>query len=307
MARMPGLAAVAVVGMMLATAPAVHAADPVVIAAGDIAGDTADPFFLGGNGDIANCAQRRTAALLDPATAVLALGDNQYNTGAFAQYLAVFDTTWGRFKSKMWAVPGNHEYGRPNASGYFQYFGSRVGTAGQGWYSFNLGQWHVIALNSECDFLPAGTCAANGPEDRFIRADLAANPRKCTMAFFHEPRFSSGSTTVKNAQAVAPLWTTLYNGGADLVLTGHKHFYERFAPLDRTGTATTAALGMREFIVGTGGEDQAATPVARTGSERRKGRVFGVLRLALHPSSYDARFVPEAGQTYSDVTTTACR
>src|SRR3954467_4981360 len=307
MARMPRIGAVALVGMTLAAAPTARAADPVVMAAGDIACDTADPLYLGGNGDAADCAQRRTAALLDPATAVLAVGDNQYNTGAFAQYLAVFDTTWGRFQSQLWGVPDNHEYGRPNASGYFQYFGSRVGTAGQGWYSFNLGQWHVIALNSECDFLPARTCAANRPKDRFIKADLAANPRKCTMAIWHQPPYSSGSAPVKNAEAMKPLWTTLYNAGADLVLTGHKHFYERFAPLDRTGNATTAALGMREFIVGTGGEDQAATPVARTGSERRKGRGFGVLRLALHASSYDARFVPEAGQTFSDVTTTACR
>jgi hypothetical protein len=307
MARMPRIGAVALVGMTLAAAPTARAADPVVMAAGDIACDTADPLYLGGNGDAADCAQRRTAALLDPATAVLAVGDNQYNTGAFAQYLAVFDTTWGRFKSKLWAVPGNHEYGRPNASGYFQYFGSKVGTAGQGWYSFNLGQWHVIALNSECDFLPAGTCAAGGPEDRFIKADLAANPRKCTLAFWHQPPYSSGSAPVKNAEAMKPLWRTLYAGGADLIVTAHKHFYERFAPLNATGQPVDASQGMREFIVGTGGEDQAATPVAIAGSERRKGRVFGVLRLALHSTSYDARFLAADGNTFTDVTTTACR
>jgi len=307
MPRTRRLAAAALVGMTLAAAPIARAADPVVMAAGDIACDSTDPFFFGGNGDATHCAQGRTASLLDSATAVLALGDNQYNTGSFSSYQAVFNPSWGRFKSKMWAVPGNHEYGTRNAGGYFQYFGSKVGTAGQGWYSFNIGQWHVIALNSECDFLPAGSCAANGPEDRFIRSDLAANPRKCTLAMFHEPRYSSGSAPVKNADAIAPLWNTLSAGGVDLVLNGHKHFYERFAPLDRNGDPTTAALGMRELIVGTGGEDQAATPVARTGSERRKGRVFGVVRLALHASGYDARFVPEAGQTYSDVTTTACR
>lgn len=307
MARMPWLAAAVVVGMTLAAAPAARAADPVVMAAGDIACDPTDSFYFGGSGDATHCAQGRTAALLDPATAVLALGDNQYNTGSFSQYQTVFNPSWGRFKSKMWAVPGNHEYGTKNAGGYFQYFGSKVGTAGQGWYSFNIGQWHVIALNSECDFLPAGTCAAGGPEDRFIKADLAANPRKCTMAIWHQPPYSSGSAPVKNAEAMKPLWKTLYNGGADLVLTGHKHFYERFAPLDANGQPTDAAHGMREFIIGTGGEDQAATPVAITGSERRKGRIFGVLRLALHASSYDARYVPEAGQTFSDVTTTSCR
>jgi hypothetical protein len=288
----------------LATASAAAAADPVVAAAGDIACPPSDPLFNGGAGGPNNCAQRRTSDLIAPATAVLALGDNQYNSGALSDFNASYAPSWGRFKSTTYPVPGNHEYGTSSAGGYFSYFGSRAGTKGQGWYSFDVGVWHVLAINSECDRL-AGACASDGAQERWVRADLAAHTNACTLAFFHEPRFASGSAVIKNATAMAPIWNDLYNANADLVLTGHKHFYERLAPLNTTG-AVDNARGLREFIVGTGGEDHSGRPAPITGSQVRENTTFGILKVGLHASGYDWRFVAEPGKTFTDSGSASC-
>ena len=283
---------------------AAAAADPVIAAARDIACAPNDPFFFSGNGDATHCAQKRTAALIGTVDAVLPLGDNQYNSGSLTNYLAVFDKTWGVFKAKSFPVPGNHEYGTTNAGGYFSYFGSRAGPSGQGWYSFNIGVWHLIAINSECDRL-SGACASGGAQETFVRHDLAAHPSKCTLAFWHEPAFSSGSAVVQNADAMKPIWRDLYNAGVDVVLSGHKHFYERFAPLNAFGQPLT--VGMRELIIGTGGEDHAGTPARITGSQALNAHTFGISKVTLHASSYDWRFIGEPGSTFSDSGSTACR
>jgi hypothetical protein len=290
--------------MALAGASAAAAADPVIAAAGDIACSPSDPAYNGGAGGPANCAQKRTSDLIAPADAVLALGDNQYNTGSLPNYNASFGPTWGRYKSITYPVPGNHEYGTSQAGGYFSYFGARAGTKGQGWYSFDLGTWHVLAINGECD-RNGGVCASGAAEEQWVRQDLAAHPTACTLAFWHQPRFSSGSAVVKNAEAMAPIWNDLYNANADLVLVGHKHFYERFAPLNTTG-AVDNARGLREIIVGTGGEDHSGKPAPRAGSIVRENLTFGILKVGLHPGSYDWRFVPEPGKTFTDSGSATC-
>jgi len=302
-ARLPLAAALAVTGA-LATAGAAAAADPTVAAAGDIACSPSDPLFNGGLGGPVNCAQQRTSNLLGGASAVLAVGDNQYNSGGLNDYLASYDKSWDRFKGVTSPVPGNHEYGTSGAGGYFSYFGARAGTRGKGWYSFDVGAWHVLALNSECDRL-AGACASGGAQEAFVRQELAAHRTACTLAFWHEPRFSSGSAPVTNAQAMAPIWNDLYNGNADLVIAAHKHFYERLAPLNTSGNVDLAR-GLQEIIVGTGGDDHAGTPAPIAGSQVRNNKTFGVLKVGLHSGSYTWNFVPEAGQTFTDSGSRSC-
>jgi len=305
MARAPRLAVGAALLALALGGPVASAlADPVIAAAGDIACAPDDPFFFSGNGDATHCAQKRTANLIGGVNAVLPLGDEQYNSGSLANFNAVYNATWGLFKNASFPVPGNHEYGTTNAGGYFSYFGARAGKAGQGWYSYNVGTWHLIAVNSECDRIP-GACATGGAEETFVRNDLAAHPTQCTLAYWHEPAFASGTAVVKNAAAMQPIWKDLYNAGVDLVLSGHKHFYERFAPLNANGQPLT--VGMREIIIGTGGEDHAGTPAKITGSQVLNAKTFGIAKLTLHPGSYNWQFVGEPGSTFTDSGSTACR
>jgi acid phosphatase type 7 len=237
---------------------------------------------------------------------VFALGDNQYQAGALEEFQAVYGPTWGRFKPITYPVPGNHEYGRANARGYFDYFGARAGPRPQGWYSFNLGSWHILAINSECHRLPAGTCAVGGAQETFVRNDLRANPRHCTLAFWHEPRFASGSVASTNEQALAPIWNDLIDiGKVDVVVVGHKHFYERLAPLGKTG-AVDLTRGIRSFIVGTGGDDHSGNPAPRVGSEVRNAKTFGVIKLGLNTGGYTWRFVGEPGSTFTDSGSGTC-
>jgi acid phosphatase type 7 len=272
--------------------------DPVVAAAGDIACDPTSSNFLGGP---ASCRQWQTSdLLLDPAIdTVLALGDLQYEHGSLAEFTNSYSLSWGKLHLKAITRPvlGNHEYQTGGAAGYFDYFNGvggaigPAGTRGQGWYSFDLGAWHLVALNSNCG--AAGGCGPGSPQETWLRADLAANPRACTLAYIHHPRFSSGvHGSFTNVQ---PLWQALYDAGADVVLAGHDHNYERYLPQDAAGTADLAR-GLREFVVGTGGRNLRAFPGAQpANSEVRDANAFGVLELALHPTSYEWEFVPAAG------------
>ena len=289
------LSVVCVLGLMGATDAV---ADPVVAAAGDIA---CPPGMAA---TATTCAQKRTSDLIPSASVVLALGDNQYNSGSYSDYTQSYAPTWGRFLSTTHPVPGNHEYGTSGAAGYFQYFGTRAGTKGKGWYSFNVGAWHVLALNSECDKL-SGACNVGGAQETFVRTDLAAHPNKCVLAYWHEPRFSSGSAVVTNAAAMAPIWNDLYNANADLVLSAHKHAYERFNTLNKSGVVDTVR-GMREIIVGTGGEDHAGPAKQITGSQVRNNTTFGVLKVTLHTTSYNWKFIPEPGGTFTDSGSGTC-
>jgi Calcineurin-like phosphoesterase len=289
------------------------ASDPVIAAAGDIACDPGNTAFNGGMGNSNACRQLYTSNLLVNAglAAVLDLGDNQYYCGGYQAFLQSYDLSWGRFKSITHPSIGNHEYltsggtgcdiTNDGAAGYFQYFGTAAGTAGQGWYSFDIGAWHIIALNSNCTNLSGG-CGSTSTEYQWLQADLAAHPNQCTLAYWHIPLFSSGGRAAINSQ---PFWQLLYRAHADVILNGHDHIYERFAPQDQTGAADPAN-GIREFIVGTGGADHTTIASLAANSEVQNTTTFGVLRLTLHSASYDWQFVPEAGGTFSDSGSQAC-
>jgi hypothetical protein len=270
---------------------------PVVVgAAGDIACDADEKHFNHGAGDKEGCQQRATSDLLlkmNP-SAVLALGDEQYPAGAPDSFARSFEPTWGRLRSVLHAVPGNHEYLNDQARGYFDYFGASAGRPGEGWYSFDVGGWHIIGLNSNCDRVD---CAEGGKQVRWLKEDLAAHPATCTLAFWHHPLFSSGAHG--GTRAVSPFWDALYSAGADLVLTGHDHHYERFGPQRPDGTLDTAH-GVREFVVGTGGKSQYAIPREAPHSEAHRTDTFGVLKLTLYPSRYRWEFLSTDGSFHDE-------
>ncbi len=264
--------------------------DPVLLAAGDIAS-------CDSSGDEA------TAALLDGfAGTVLTLGDTVYQAGTAEEFADCYDPSWGRHKARTRPAVGDHEYNTPGATGYYDYFGAAAGEPGEGYYSYDLGTWHVIALNSNC--AEVGGCGPGSPQGRWLRADLAAHPATCTLAVIHHPRFSSGTEHGGN-EAVRPLWQALYEAGADVVLSGNEHNYERFAPQDPDGTRDDAR-GIRQFVVGTGGIGFYELGPAIANSEARNDDALGVLALTLRPGGYDWRFVPVAGQDFSDAGSAAC-
>src|SRR5919106_2612902 len=228
-------------------------------------------------GDVASCASKgdeATARLLDrlPGTIAL-LGDSVYERGTREEYRRCF--SWRRHKARIRPAVGNHEYLTPGAAGYFGYF--RVPQ----WYSYDLGAWHVVVLNSNCG--PAGGCGADSPQARWLRADLAAHPAACTLAYAHHPRFSSGLHG--SDRTLTALWGIMAAGGVDVYLGGHDHHYERFAPRD----------GIRQFVVGTGG--RSLYPVLRrlAGSRTAQSSAYGLLTLSLGPTGFSWRFVPVAG------------
>jgi hypothetical protein len=291
---------------------ALAASDPVIAAAGDIACDPSNSSFNGGNGSSNNCRQKYTSDLLVNAglSAVLDLGDNQYYCGGYQAFLQSYDLSWGRVKSITHPSVGNHEYltsggtdckiTNEGAAGYFNYFGAAAGVIGKGYYSFDVGTWHFIALNSNC--IETGGCGPTSAQYQWLQNDLAAHTNVCTLAYWHIPLFSSGGRSSANSK---PFWQLLYNYNADLILNGHDHIYERFAPQDSTG-AMDLTRGLREFIVGTGGADHTSIAQIAANSEVRNIDTYGVLKLTLHPTSYDWQFVPEAGKTFTDSGTGTC-
>jgi hypothetical protein len=263
-----------------------------------------DPVFVGA-GDIARCSgpgAEATAKLLDgiPGT-VYTTGDSAYESGTASEFTNCYDPTWGRHKARTMPSPGNHEYYTAGASGYFGYFGTAAGDPSKGYYSYNLGEWHIVSLNSTCD--KVGGCGADSTMVNWLKGDLATNHSSCTLAYFHHPLFSSGEHG--NQTFMKPTWDALYAADADVVLNGHDHHYERFAPQDPSGTVD-AARGIREFVVGTGGGSHYGIVNLQPNSEVRNTDTFGVLKLTLHPNSYDWKFVPEAGKTFTDAGTGQC-
>jgi hypothetical protein len=296
---------VAAVIAAVANASPAGAADPVIAAAGDIACAPTDPGYNGGNGTATRCRQRATSDLLVGAglAAVLPLGDIQYDSPSAANLSAVYDPTWGRVKSISRPVLGNHD---GTGASYFDYFNGPgaangpAGPRGRGYYSFDVGSWHIVALNSNCATV---SCGAGSIQERWLRADLAAHPAGCTLAFWHHPRYSSGHDG--SHVTLSAFWTALHEAGAELVLSGHSHDYERFAPKDAAGK--TSSTGIRQFVVGTGGAFFTGLGTSRVaGSEVAQNTTFGVLQLTLHPSSYDWRFVPIAGQSWTDAGSGQC-
>jgi acid phosphatase type 7 len=288
------------------------ASDPIIAAAGDIACDPSSSSFNGGNGSVTSCHQKSTSDILVNGNfaAVLPLGDVQYQCGGYQAFLESYDLSWGRLKNISHPVVGNHEYLTSNgtdctpanagAAGYFNYFGTAAGEPGKGYYSYDIGDWHLIGLNSNC--AEAGGCGSTSPQGKWLAADLAANSKWCTLAYWHIPLFSSGGRAELNSQA---FWNILYDYDVDLILTGHDHIYERFAPQTPNGIADPVR-GIRQFVVGTGGSNHTTLASIAANSEVQNTDTFGILKLTLHLTSYDWEFVPEAGKTFSDSGTQEC-
>ncbi len=262
----------------------------------------------GGQRDMATCKDlsgaEATAKLLDsiPGT-VFTVGDNAYPDGSPSNFKECYEPTWGRHKARTRPALGNHDHHTPHAAGYFEYFGAQAGDPGRGYYSYDLGTWHVVVIDSNCS--EVGGCGVGSPQEQWLRADLAAHPARCTLAYWHHPLFSSG---VEETHARHPemriIWQDLYDAGVELVLNGHEHNYERFAPQDPTGRAD--AHGIREIVVGTGGKDFNPLPRPFPNSEVRRADAFGVLKLTLRPDGYDWEFVPVAGGTFIDSGSGVC-
>jgi len=259
------------------------------------------PAVLVGAGDIAVCGSdgdEATALVLDTiAGTVFTTGDNAYEDGTPQEFTDCYHPSWGRHKARTKPSPGNHDYHTPGASGYYGYFGATAGDPAEGYYSYDLGAWHVVSLNSDIDV------SVGSPQLQWLAADLAAHPAACTAAYWHHPRFSSG--VHGNDTGMQDLWQVLYDGGVDVVLNGHDHDYERFAPQDPAGNADPVR-GIREFVVGTGGRSLRAFAAVASNSGVRNSDTHGVLKLTLYDSRYEWDFIPVAGQTFSDSGTADC-
>ena len=253
-----------------------------------------------GAGDVADCSDlsgaEATAKLLEanPGT-VMALGDLAYPNGT-AEDFKCYDRTWGRVKDRTRPAVGNHEFHTTAAAYYFHYFGVAAGDPKTGYYSYDLGSWHIVALNSEC--VDVGGCGARSQEEKWLRADLSAHPVGCTLAYFHKPRFSSGLNH-GNDPELGAFWQALYDFNAELIVNGHDHDYERFAPQDPNGNADPKR-GIREFVVGTGGKSHRFFGILKANSEVRNDTTYGVLKLTLKATGYDWKFIPEEGKSFTD-------
>jgi hypothetical protein len=258
-----------------------------------------------GAGDIARCSgtgDEATAELLDDISdTVFTTGDNVYPDGTAKRFEKCYGSSWGRHKAHTKPSVGNHEYYTAGASGYFGYFGSAAGEPSEGYYSYDRGDWHVVVLNSVCE--KVGGCGATSAMVSWLERDLAASPNKCTLAYFHHPLFSSGKHG--DQLQMRPVWKALYAADADVVVNGHDHSYERFVPQRPDGTRDEVR-GIREFVVGTGGASHTAFNSIKPNSEARNADTFGVLKLTLHPKSYEWEFIPVAGKTFTDSGTASC-
>jgi hypothetical protein len=283
--------------------------DPRIAAGGDIACAPNSPDFNGGTGTGSQCMQNATSqviAAIPGLQYLLPLGDEQYQCGELANFNASYEPSWGRFKSISRPVPGNHEYGVDapcpsvtDASGYFSYFGSVAGDPTKGYYSYDVGMWHIVALNSNCVVI---ACSAGSPQETWLKSDLTMHPTQCTLAYWHAPRWSVGQ--VGDEFKYDAFWRDLYNAHVELVLNGHDHTYQRFTQMNPAGTSDPN--GIREVIVGTGGDDLMATLGTRSTLQVANATTFGVLQLVLHPAGYDAVFLPIAGGTFTDSFSGSC-
>jgi hypothetical protein len=262
-------------------------------------------------GDIGDCsidAHHQTAALVDriKPDAVLAIGDLAYSNGSLDDYLDCYGSSWGKFRSITRAAVGNHEYHTPHAGPFYAYFCGSTGEPYEGWYSFALGRWHVVVLNSNCgDDLDVqsgvktefGGCGVGSPQARWLERDLEEHPSKCTLAMWHHPRYTSG--VHRDAVYMSDLWRILDRHGADLILSGHVHNYERFAPLDADGNPHPTGR-MRQIAVGTGGRVLTGFAAIEAGSEVHDESSHGVLHLTLREDGYTWDFVPVDGDAFTD-------
>jgi 3',5'-cyclic AMP phosphodiesterase CpdA len=270
----------------------------VVMAAGDIACPPGAVTVLPDA-----CQHGATADLVEEAEpdAVFVLGDNQYEQGILARYESAFDATWGRFKELIHPTPGNHDYLTEGAAGYFSYFGAAAGDPERGYYSFDLDGWHIVVLNSNCEYV--GGCDVGSPQEEWLRRDLATHDATCTLAYWHHPRFSSGQHG--GHDELEAFWRALYEAGAEVVLTGHDHDYERFAPQGPNGRPDERS-GIIQFVVGTGGKSLRSISTVADNSVVRNDTTYGVLRLTLRSDGYDWRFVASQAGGFTDSGSQPC-
>jgi hypothetical protein len=260
---------------------------------------------LVGAGDIASCDSdddEKTARLLDGIEGtVFTLGDNAYDNGTSGEYKKCYDPTWGRHKERTRPAVGNHEYRTDDAKAYFDYFGAAAGEPGQGWYSYGLGSWHIVVLNSNCKYV--GGCDRGSPQERWLRTDLASHPSQCTLAYWHHPRFSAGK--YEDDEMMLPAWQALYDAGAEVVLSGHDHNYQRYAPQTPDGRADPAR-GIRQFVVGTGGKSHYEIEKPKGRLEVYDDNAPGVLKLTLRADSYEWEFISVEGASFNDSDSDVC-
>ena len=269
-----------------------------------------EPAVLVGAGDISDCGNDGdaiTANLIDeviaesPQAIVFTTGDNVYPDGTLEEFESCYAETWGRFKNRTRPSPGNHDYTTQDASGYFGYFGEAAGNPGEGYYGYEAGEWQVLTLNSNCDEI--GGCDQGSPQEQWLRGQLASSGAQCTLAYWHHPLFSSGFHG--GDRSVRPLFQALHDGGAEVVVNGHDHNYERFAPQDANGTHDPIA-GVREFVAGTGGTGNRPIALIAANSESRFTDAFGILKLSLFSDGYEWEFVSEDDSGFTDVGIGAC-
>ena len=268
-------------------------------------------FTLVGAGDIATCkhldSAEATAKLVEqiPGT-VFAAGDLAYEKGTPEEFKNCYDPTWGKFKDRTKPSLGNHEYVDRSASGYFQYWGAQAGPEGKGFYSYDLGRWHIVVLNTNCTVKTMGGCGKDSPQETWLREDLAKHPDACILAYGHHALFSSGLLKEHALHPLLrPLWRDLYAAHADLILAGHEHSYERFAPQDPDGKPDPAH-GILEIVAGTGGRSHDPLGFATPNSEVREWKTYGVLKLTLAPGKYSWEFIPVEGSTFRDSGSGVC-
>ena len=297
-------AALCLLAMAALAASTAGAGTPSAIAADvhQVEPAAADPVLVGA-GDIARChskADAKTAALVAAIPGrVFAAGDLAYPRGSAKQFHNCYGPSWGAFRKRTSPAVGNHEYESTGAKPYFAYFGQRAGPSGKGWYAYNLGTWRIYVLNSNCEIV---RCGSKSPQGRWLRADLTAHPRACVAAIWHHPLFSSGYHG--SSPLSRRLWRPLAEAGADIVINGHDHDYERFEPQTIDGDASPD--GMREFVVGTGGTSLRPFISVAANSAVRNAQTHGVLKLTLHFGGYDWQFVPVPGQAFADAGSAAC-
>lgn len=291
LAVLGGLAAVALSGRSLipGVQPGLVALPSPIVAPSGAA-------LLAGAGDVAGCAYDEdevTARYLEslaPSAAIFTTGDNVYERGTDAEFAQCYDPTWGRFRDRTYPVPGNHEYETDGAAPYFRYFGDRVGAPGRSWYAWDLNGWRIYGLDSNC--LVLGSCDGPDGQAAWLRDDLAARPARCVAAMWHHPRYSSGRHG--DTPSIQPLWAALADAGAELVLNGHDHAYERFTARGAAGLADPER-GLRQFTVGTGGRELSRFRDTSPLTEARDAATYGVLVLSLWLDRYEWRFVPTEG------------
>jgi acid phosphatase type 7 len=263
------------------------------------------PAVLVGAGDIAVCGEPwddATADLLDAIDGTIFIaGDVVQDQGRAIEFERCFDPTWGRHKDRIRPAPGNHDYYTEGAQPYYDYFGAAAGEPGKGWYSYRLGDWLIIVLNSNCDDV---SCRDGSPQVEWLRQELADNPTQCALAYYHHPRWSSGPAG--SSGWISPFWRALYEGGVDVVISGHDHHYERFAPQDAQGNLDLER-GMRQFVVGTGGAYTRSVGEPIANSEVIEQHIFGVVKFELFPDRYTWQFIPVEGMSFTDSGSDMCR